>query len=112
MSPCPPESALMKAWNAYKEADGFQNSIYWATTLSRMRSERAAEIGLHPNANVATGEMRQQRAEGSLWAAFMAGWFAAGGPDPQKPMPTIAELEAILKEDDKPVEIMPYGSIR
>ncbi len=112
MSPCPPESALMNAWNTHKGTDDFKNSIYWATTLFRMRAERAAEMGLDPNANVATGEMREQRAEGSLWAAFMAGWFAAGGPDPQKPMPTIAELEAILKEDDRPVEIMPNGSIR
>ncbi len=102
----------MKAWNTYKEADNFKNSLYWATTQTRMRAERAAEHGVDPEANVATDEMRQQRAEGSLWAAFMAGWFAAGGPDPQKPMPTIAELEAILKEDDRPVQIMPNGSIR
>ena len=37
----------------------------------------------------------------------------AGGNDPHKNPPTIAELEAILaREDDPPIEIMPNGSIR
>lgn len=82
MSQCPPESDLMKAWNAYKETESYKNSLYWASTDLRMRQERAAERGIPPEANRATPEMRRQYAEGSLWAAFMNGWDAAGGKDP------------------------------
>lgn len=79
MGPCPPDSDLMKAWNAYKATEDYSNSHFWATTEKRTRPERATEMGLDPMANVATPEMREQRIEGSLWAAFMAGFAAAGG---------------------------------
>ena len=79
MAPCPPDSELMKAWSSYKESEDFKNSAYWAGTETRMRQERAEEFGITPDANRATPEMRQQRIEGSLWAAFMAGFGASGG---------------------------------
>lgn len=79
MSPCPPDSDLMKAWEAYQATDDFKNSLYWATTDNRMRPERAEEVGLDPLANRITYEMRGERAKGSLWAAFMTGFGAAGG---------------------------------
>ncbi len=79
MAPCPPDSDLMKAWQAYKATEDYANTLYWTQADTRMRPERAEELGVDPLANRATYEMRQQRAEGSLWAAFMAGFDAAGG---------------------------------
>lgn len=79
MTLCPPDSDLMKAWNAYQETEDFKNTLYWATAETRMRPERAQEVGLDPTANVATPEMLVERRKGSLWAAFMAGFNAAGG---------------------------------
>ena len=79
MAPCPPDSDLMKAWGAYQQTEDFTNSLYWATTDRRMRQERAEEHGVDPMANQVTDEMRQERAKGSLWASFMAGFAAAGG---------------------------------
>lgn len=79
MAPCPPDSDLMKAWTAYQQTSDFKNTLYWATTQTRMRQERAAEVGLDPTLNVVSDEMREERAKGSLWGAFMAGFGAAGG---------------------------------
>jgi hypothetical protein len=77
-APCPPDHPLMKAWTAYQETEDFNNSLYWATTQTLARQERADEHGVPPEANRITEEMRVQYAKGSLWAAFMAG-FNAGG---------------------------------
>jgi hypothetical protein len=79
MAPCPPDSELMKAWNAYQAKDEFKDTLYWTTTETKMRRERAQELGIDPAANVASTIDREQRAKGSLWAAFMAGFAAAGG---------------------------------
>lgn len=79
MSPCPPDSDLMKVWEAYQATDDFKNTLYWASAETQMRPERAAEVRLDPAANVATPEMLAERRKGSLWAAFMAGFNAAGG---------------------------------
>lgn len=79
MTPCPDDSDLMKAWKAYQATDDFKNSSFWANTSLKTRPERAVEIGLDPQANVATDEDRQRNVQGSLWAAFMAGFAASGG---------------------------------
>ena len=79
MAPCPPDSDLMKAWNAYQGTEDFKNTLYWATTENRMRPERAEELGVDPSANVASPDTRAERSKGSLWAAFTAGFAAAGG---------------------------------
>ena len=79
MMQCPPDSDLMKAWTAYQEADGFKDSLYWATTETVMRKERAQELNVPPENNVANATTREQYAKGALWAAFMAGFEAAGG---------------------------------
>lgn len=76
-SPCPPDHPLMIAWTAYKDTEDFKNSLHWATTDTVMRQERADELGI-PN-QPAPKEMREQYALGSMWAAFMAGFNAAGG---------------------------------
>lgn len=49
MAPVPQDHPLMKAWNAHKATEDHANSLCWAPT----------------------------HAEGSLWAAFMAGFQAA-----------------------------------
>lgn len=79
MTQCPPDHPLMKAWTAYQETDSFKDSLYWATTETVMRKERAQELGVDPTANVANAIQREQYAKGSMWAAFMAGFAAAGG---------------------------------
>lgn len=52
MAPVPQDHPLMKAWNAYKATEDYSNTLHWA------------------------GEGKQF-SEGSLWAAFMAGFDAA-----------------------------------
>ena len=78
-APCPPDSDLMKAWTKYQETDAFKDNLYWATTETVMRKERAQELGVDPAANVATGIHKEQRAKGCLWGAFLSGFEAAGG---------------------------------
>jgi hypothetical protein len=82
MTACPPDSDLMRAWEKYQATDDFKNSLYWATTETVMRKERAAEQGVPPEANIASGVQREQYAKGSLWAAFVAGFGAALAPPP------------------------------
>lgn len=69
----PDDSPLMIAWNAYRATDDYANTLKWARHLSMHLQEAQATI-IHPHT------------EGSLWAAFMAGWKARGGststPDP------------------------------
>ena len=51
MAPVPKDSPLMVAWEAYKASEGYANTKAWA---------------LNP-----------QHVDGSLWAAFQAGYEAA-----------------------------------
>lgn len=78
MSPLAKDDPRMLAWEAYKATEDFANSLYWATTDTMMRQGTAAEHGIDTRANVATSEMKAERAQGSLWAAFIAGWTARG----------------------------------
>lgn len=55
MTQCPPDHPLMKAWMAYQNGEDYQNSYKWATAAI------------------------EQLVHGSMWAAFMAGFAAAGG---------------------------------
>lgn len=48
---CPADAPVMKAWEAYKKRDEFQNTRRWA--------------------------LYEAHVEGSLWAAFYQGFFAA-----------------------------------
>lgn len=79
MTPAPADSDLMKAWNAYQETDDFKDSLYWATTETKMRKERAQELNVPPEANIANTVDRERMAKGSMWAAFITGFAAAGG---------------------------------
>lgn len=51
MTPVPESHPLMVAWNAYKATDEYANTKKWA--------------------------LHEQHVEGSLWAAFMAGFNAS-----------------------------------
>lgn len=53
MAPCPKDSPLMQTWEKYRASDEFRNSFKHAADL----------------------EYRT----GSMWAAFVAGFEAAGG---------------------------------
>lgn len=81
-APCPPDSELMIAWEAYKATAEYANSYSWATRHipedDPEEIERVRRDGLNPW----THQMKLQAAEGSLWAMFSAGWTAAGGVDP------------------------------
>jgi hypothetical protein len=130
MQQCSPDSPLMKAWNAYQDSDAFKDNLYWATTSTIMREERAQELGILPEMNVATGIQREQRAKGCLWGAFMAGFNATHmppsreaivaeimklirpAPVPMAQKPTIDELEEILNsESDDAITINPDGTV-
>ena len=76
MAPCPPDSDLMKAWADYQTTDGFKNSFAWVTVHQRGDSE--------PGSNTDITEIRDGWALGSMWAAFMTGFIAAGGKDPNR----------------------------
>ena len=113
MSPCPKDSAIMQTWETYKSSEEYKNSHSWATRYIPDDDPAELERIRASGANPWTKEMKVQAVEGSLWAAFMHGWLEAGGTNPHKKVPTIAELQALLdSEDETPIEIMPNGSIR
>lgn len=62
----PDDSPLMIAWNAFKASDGYANTLKWARHVAIRERETNALI-----------EIQHPHTEGSLWAAFMAGWNAA-----------------------------------
>lgn len=55
MVPVKPDAPVMKAWNNYKAGDDFQNTRRWA--------------------------LHESHVDGSLWAAFYAGYFACAVDD-------------------------------
>lgn len=79
MSPCPPDSELMKAWEAYKATEEYANSFSWVTRYIPEDDPEEIDRIRQSGANPWTRQMKMQAAEGSMWAAFMAGFEAAGG---------------------------------
>lgn len=73
MQKCPDDHPLMIAWNDYQKTDDFNNNFGWATKAILISTRETA-----PEANrVDPIVARQQRAMGTLWGAFMAGFNAA-----------------------------------
>jgi hypothetical protein len=73
MMQVPADHPLMKAWTAYQKTDDFKNTLGWATKAILISTQETA-----PEANrVDPVEQREQRAMGTLWGAFMAGFNAA-----------------------------------
>lgn len=86
MAPCPPDSPLMKAWEAHKATEEYANSHNWAVRYIPEDDPAEIELIRKSGANPWTHQMKIQAAEGSLWAMFSAGWRAANGADPFKPV--------------------------
>jgi hypothetical protein len=59
----PQDSPLMKAWEAYKKSDEYKNSRKWASTARLEEGDGWMKL-TYPHT------------EGSLWAAFSAGFSA------------------------------------
>ena len=78
-APCPPDSDLMKAWNAYKATDEYSNSYSWAVRFIAPDDEDDLERIRATGANPWTYEMKLKAVEGSMWVAFLTGFGAAGG---------------------------------
>lgn len=67
MAKVPDDHPLMVAWEAYRRTPEAANSDYWARTLKASEPVQGQIIIEHLHL------------EGSLWAAFSAGFAAAGG---------------------------------
>ena len=76
LAPCPADSDLMKAWNAYKATEEYANSYKWATAAVE---HIVLPEPTDPNANRFTEESYRRFADGAMWAAFTAGFAASGG---------------------------------
>jgi hypothetical protein len=72
----------MKAWEVYKASDEYANSYSWATRFIPKDDPEEIERIQKSGANPWTHQLKVQAVEGSLWAAFEAGWLGAGGTDP------------------------------
>lgn len=74
MAPVPQDHPLMIAWKTYQATEDYANSYRWATA-------GVEHIVLpppkDPMANQYTHEHYKRFVEGSLWAAFVAGFNAA-----------------------------------
>ena len=73
------DSDLAIAWDAYKASDSFQNSRKWALHIAPIVQSGDPDAELKRACELMPFEQRKRHVEGSLWAAFMAGWNAAGG---------------------------------
>lgn len=72
---CPPDHPLMQAWTKYQATEEYQNSYRWATAAIE---HVVLPEPQDPTANRWTEDHYRQFVVGSMWAAFMAGFKAAG----------------------------------
>jgi hypothetical protein len=75
-SPVDKSDPRSMAWEAYKATENYRNSKHWALAVQPM-----IQVG-DPDADrrrysLMPIEQREQHVEGSLWAAFIAGFAAA-----------------------------------
>lgn len=78
-APCPEDHPLRKAWDAYKATWAFENSKGWAMQIAPMVQAGAPDADHWRRFEIMPFEQREHHVEGSLWAAFMEGYRAAGG---------------------------------
>lgn len=95
MAPCPKDSPLMIAWEAYKATEGYANSYSWITRYIPEDDPQEIERIRQSGANAWTRQNKLQAAEGSMWASFMAGFTAAGGKIEPKTPTLDAPLHAL-----------------
>jgi hypothetical protein len=79
--PCPPDHPLRKAWDAYKATWAYENSLGWALQIAPMVQAGSPDANHQRRFEIMPFEQRKRHAEGSLWAAFMEGYRAAGNHD-------------------------------
>lgn len=80
MTECPMEHPLRKAWEAYKATSAFQNSKGWALQIAPIVQAGSPVAERQRRFELMPFDERERHVEGSLWAAFMAGYSAAGAP--------------------------------
>lgn len=78
-TPVNPNSNLAVAWEAYQASDEYKNSKHWAMLIAPMVQYGDPEADRKRSYGIASIDERERYIEGSLWAAFMAGFGAAGG---------------------------------
>lgn len=71
----PEDHPLMVAWKVYKETAEFKNSKKWALTIAPMIQAGDPDAE-RKRFSLMPIEQREVYVEGSLWAAFMAGFSA------------------------------------
>ncbi len=78
MAECPKDHPLMIAWEKYKATEDAANTFKWAKApLDYFDDEDIPEP--KNGGNKWRKYNMEQAIDGSLWAAFMAGFMAAGG---------------------------------
>lgn len=77
MSLVPADHPLMKAWEGYRATNEYQNSKRWALRIAPMVSPDDPDAE-RKRLSLMPIDQREQHVEGSLWAAFSAGFTAAG----------------------------------
>jgi len=73
IKPVPADHPLMIAWTAYQSSEGYANSYKWATA----GIDPPPAANGDPTANRCTADSYRKFVEGSLWAAYIAGFNAA-----------------------------------
>lgn len=74
----PADDPMMQAWAAYKATPEYKNSVRWALTIAPMLQAGDPEAETK-RLSLAPIEQRTQHVEGSMWAAFSAGFRATEG---------------------------------
>jgi len=70
---------LKKAWDAYRATEDYANSKGWALQISPMVQVDDPDAERKRRHEIMPFDQRERHVEGTLWAAFLAGFSAAGG---------------------------------
>lgn len=84
--PCPPDHPLMIAWNAYKATEEYKNSKKWAST---------ARVTDHGDGSMS---LTYPHTDGSLWAAFAAGFNASSLPSATRVPSRRESIQAVVRK--------------
>jgi len=72
------------AWDAYQATESFANSKKWALTIAPMIQAGDPDGEMKRACEIMPLEQRDRHVQGSLWAAFVAGFYAGEAADPPK----------------------------
>lgn len=79
MRKLPDDHPLMVAWNKYQDSEEFKSSKNWALQIAPLVQEGDPNAEHKHRFEIMPLHQRDQLVQGSLWAAFAAGYKAAGG---------------------------------